>query len=114
MPEAHRQVMGWDAERLLDWAQKIGTNTRAVIDNLLNQRTHPQQSYRACLGVLRMERDYGRERLEAACIRALTINAASYRSISSILKNGLDKQNQIKESQVAITHSEVRGSKYFH
>jgi transposase len=116
MTPAHQQVGGWDSKRLLDWAQKIGPHTHATVENMLGSRRHPQQSYRACLGVLRMGKDYSNPRLEAACSRALTINAANYRSVSSILKNGLDKQSQIEATQTTLplTHSEVRGPEYYH
>ena len=116
MTPAHQQVAGWDSKRLLDWAQKIGPHTHATVISMLSQRKHPQQSYRACLGVLRMGKDYSNTRLEAACSRALAINAANYRSVSSILKNGLDKQNRIEATQTTLplTHSEVRGPDYYH
>jgi len=116
MTPAHQQVAGWNAKRLLDWAQKVGPNTCATVESMLGQRKHPQQSYRACLGVLRMASDFGNSRLEAACSRALTLNAANYRSVSSILKNGLDKQNQTEAAQTSLqfTHSTVRGPEYYH
>jgi transposase len=116
MTPAHQQVGGWDSKRLLDWAQKIGPHTHATVENMLGSRRHPQQSYRACLGVLRMGKDYSNSRLEAACSRALAINAANYRSVSSILKNGLDKQNQTEATQTTLplTHSDVRGPEYYH
>jgi transposase len=116
MAPAHQQVAGWDSKRLLDWAQKIGPHTHATVTSMLGQRKHPQQNYRACLGVLRMGKDYSNSRLEAACSRALAINAANYRSVSSILKNGLDKQNQTEATQTTLplTHSDVRGPEYYH
>lgn len=116
MTPDHQQVAGWDAKRLLDWAQKIGPDTHAIVESMMGQRKHPQQSYRACLGVLRMGRSYGNLRLEAACSRALALNAANYRSVSSILKNGLDKQTRTETTQntMLLTHSKVRGPEYYH
>ena len=63
-----------------------------------------------------MGRDYGDARLEAACSRALALNAANYRSVSSILKNGLDKQSQTDTAQTTLplAHSTVRGPEYYH
>lgn len=116
MTPAHQQVAGWNAKRLLDWAQKVGPDTHATVQSMLRSRKHPQQSYRACLGVLRMGRDYGNPRLEAACSRALALNAANYRSVSSILKNGLDKPTRAEAAQTTLpfTHSTVRGPEYYH
>lgn len=116
MTPAHQIVAGWNAKSLLDWAQNVGPNTHATVENMLGQRKHPQQSYRACLGVLRMGKEYSNPRLEAACSRALALNAANYRSVSSILKNGLDKQTQTGATQTTLplTHTNVRGSEYYH
>ena len=66
MPPHHQDVSGWGAQRLYDWAVRIGPHTAAVIQHLLGGRQHPQQAFRACLGVLRLGKDHGNARLEAA------------------------------------------------
>ena len=67
------------------------------------------------MGVMRLAKTFGRERLEAACDRALQINAHSYSSLHSILKNGLDRQRRAPATDgPAITHPNIRGAKYFH
>ncbi|MEQ1916478.1 MAG: IS21 family transposase [Gallionella sp.] len=115
MTPGHQQVAGWSAKRLLDWAQGIGSQTHAAVEAMLGSRKHPQQSYRACLGVLRMAKTYGNARLEAACDRALRLNATNYRSISSILKNGLDRVAETStQTRLPLTHSNVRGPEYYH
>ena len=82
---------------------------------MLNARRHPQQSYRTCLGILRMGKTYGNARLEAACDRALRLNATSFRSINSILKNGLDRVTETRpQTSLPLTHSNVRGPEYYH
>ena len=82
----------------------------------MRQRKHPEQGYRTCIGVMRLAKTFGRERLEAACDRALTINAHSYTSsLHSILKNGLDRKPRHRATdEPAIIHSNIRGSHYFH
>jgi hypothetical protein len=64
---------------------------------------------------MRLGKLYGEERLEAACARAMTIGAASYRSIESILKQGLDRQPLPDRSQPrpALQHANVRGAEYY-
>ena len=116
MPPSHQAIAGWNDQRLLDWAQRIGSHTQATIQVMLGSRKHPQQSYRACLGVLRLARSFGNERLDAACARALKLNAAGYRSIHSILKNGLDRQIPAPSSQTSLPleHANVRGPEYYH
>ena len=74
----------------------------------------------ACLGILRMGKLYGTDRLENAAIRAIHIGAYRYKSIESILKNGLDQQPlplPASETTAAVTatlHDNVRGAEYFH
>lgn len=75
----------------------------------------PEQGFRACVGILRLTKSYGRERLEAACSRALEIGARSYSSVNSILKNNLDRQQPATSADgPAIAHDNIRGPTYFH
>ena len=115
MTAAHQAVAGWSAPRLKAWALKIGPHTAAFIEQLLGSRRHPQQAYRASLGVLRLAHDVGQTRLEAACARALAIHACSYRSVASILKNGLDRSPEAQpQASLPLEHVNVRGSAYYH
>jgi len=57
----------------------------------MEAKAHPQQGFRAILGLLRLTKSYGDERVDAACARALVLNALSYRNVESILKNNLDR-----------------------
>ena len=115
MPAHHRFREDWTPERIRRQASRIGANTETFVEVIMRQRKHPEQGYRTCLGVLRLAKTFGRERLEAACDRALTINAHSYTSLHSILKNGLDRQRRAPATdEPAITHPNIRGSQYFH
>jgi hypothetical protein len=73
-------------------ADAIGRNTSALVEIILRERAHPEQGFRACVGIVRLAKTWGRERLEAACCRALEIGARSYSSVNSILKNNLDRR----------------------
>lgn len=116
MTPAHQAVQGWNAPRLLEWAARIGPHAKALVEHILHQRRHPQQGYRACLGTLRLSKEVGEARLENACERALTIGAASYSSVKSILKNGLDKKrgHPPAQSSLPLEHANVRGPDYYH
>ena len=116
MPPQHQAITGWNDQRLLDWARSIESSTEAAVCSMLHRRKHPQQSYRACLGVLRLAKDFINDRLNTAFARALKLNAISYRSIQSILKHGLDKQQPAKSTQISLplNHENVRGSDYYH
>jgi transposase len=91
LPVAHRRHLEWTPERISAWAAKVGSSTLALTTAILAERPHPEQGYRSCLGILRLSRRYGDERLERACARALGAGARSYPHIESILKNGLDR-----------------------
>jgi len=115
MPSSHRRYADWTPERITRQAGEIGRNTSALVEIILRQRTHPEQGFRACVGILRLVKTYGRERLEAACSRALEIGARSYSSVNSILKNNLDRQRPAKPADgPAIAHDNIRGPTYFH
>lgn len=116
MPSAHRAHAEWSPSRILNWAEKVGPATRELCEAILQDRPHPEQGFRSCLGILRLARRYGDERLEAACIRASRARARSYRHVESILKHGLDRVALVDGEPVRspITHENVRGRDYYH
>jgi len=115
MPRPHREYAEWTPRRLVEWASRTGPATAQLVGNILARRRHPQQGFRSCLGIQRLGKAYGAARLEAACTRALGIGTASYRSIESILKHGLDQQPLPEPAQpeLAIDHDNLRGPKYY-
>jgi transposase len=116
MPPAHRQYAEWTPQRLIRWAEQVGPDTARVIERILQSRPLPQQGFRTCLGILRLAKGFGEPRLEAACTRALRIGACSYKSIESILRQGLDRQ-RLPEQQaldLGIAHDNIRGADYYH
>jgi transposase len=116
MPKSHQRHLQWTPSRIIKWAGKNGPNTQELITHILESRAHPEQGFRSSLGIMRLARRYCPKRLEKACARALAIKAYSYKSIESILKNGLDQQpllfEQIKESRPP-THHNIRGKHYY-
>lgn len=116
MPAAHRQHAEWTPERILGWAATVGVNTRLFAERLLTERRHPEHGYRSCLGVFRLAKKYGAERVEAACARALAVGARSYRHVASILQNGLDRAPalDVEPRGKSLTHENVRGAEYYH
>jgi transposase len=116
MPKNHQEYAEWTPERIFKWASKSGAQTAEFIKNLLEAKPLPQQSFRACLGVMRLGKQYGDDKLEKACARASALNSFSYKSVASILKHGLEDK-PLPEISVASTapreHSNVRGSNYY-
>ena len=123
MPAAHRAHLEWSPQRLLDWGRDIGPNTHCIVDYQLTSKPHPEMGYRACLGLLSLARQYGKQRLEAACARAVSLGALNRRSVINILKAGLDdkplpttptEQQAAQADWISPHHDNVRGSSYYH
>jgi len=116
MPKAHREYAEWTPQRLVRWAEQSGAATAEVIAHILAHRPHPQQGFRSCLGILRLAERYGADRLEAACRRALRLNACRYKSIESMLRRGLDRQALPEQRELALpaVHEHLRGPDYYH
>jgi transposase len=105
---------GQTPERLLRWASKTGPAAARLAEAIMEAKAHPQQGFRAILGILRLTKSYGDERVNAACAQALAMNALSYRSVESILKNNLDRNSADKTPEPEpIAHPNIRGSLYY-
>ncbi len=117
MPSSHRRYAQWTPARIRSQAAFIGPNTETLVDVIMRNRPHPEQGFRSAIGILRLAKTHGTERLEAACERALEIGAASYSSVASILKNNLDRRQPSPKrttDEPAIDHTNIRGPRYFH
>lgn len=117
MPEQHRRfAKQWSPERFSRWAETIAPATAALITEVLHARRHPEQSYRSCLGILRLAKTDSHARLEAAAQRALTLGAHSVRSVESILKHRLDEQplHEAPDPPLPDDHDNLRDPSYFH
>jgi transposase len=116
MPKAHQKHLEWTPSRIVSWANTIGPSTAKLCDSILNERRHPEQGYRSCLGILRLGKKFGPQRLESACTRALAAGARSYRHVESILSHGLDQIEPVERpaEQPPRKHENVRGPGYYH
>ena len=116
MPKGHKKYAEWTPDRLIRWAAKTGSATGKLVETILASRPHPQQGFRSCLGIMRLGKQYGQNRLEAACTRALSIGSLNFRSVQTILKTGLDKRPlpTAHPETPAIEHENIRGPNYYH
>jgi transposase len=115
MPEGHRAHAEWTPERVIRWVGRAGEATAEVAERIIASRAHPEQGFRACMGIKRLGETYGADRLEAACQRALAIQSPSYKSVKSILAKGLDREPLATPSSAPppIEHENVRGADYY-
>jgi transposase len=119
MPKAHQQYLEWTPSRIIRWAAQTGPHTEKLITQILETKPHPQQGFRSCLGIIRLGKQYPKERLEAACAYALSIHGFFYKSVQSILKNGLDQKHTLLPKREEFTlllpleHPNIRGKEYY-
>jgi transposase len=113
-PRAHREYGKWPPERVVAWAETVGPRVGELAGAIMSRRTHPETGYRACLGVIRLADRFGRERVDAACARAVAIGSPSFKTVQTILKNGLDRAPlHDPPARATLEHSNIRGASYF-
>jgi transposase len=118
-PPSHREYGEWPPERLEAWARKYGDAVYDVVSHQLRSEEHPELRYRVCLAILSLAKQYGADRLSAACARALALRSPTHRTIKSMLKHGLDRQPllptgpQKPREAIAASDEHVRGAEYF-
>jgi transposase len=116
MPSSHRAHAEWTPSRFLQWAGEVGPMTQALVQAILEERPHPEMGYRSCLGILRLQKKYGADRLEKACTRAVRVRARSYRHVATMLEKGLESAPLPSNDAPAqpIAHENLRGRDYYH
>jgi len=114
-PASHRAYLEWTPSRIVAWAQETGPATAALVEEIMRSKPHPEMGYRSCLGIIRLSKKFGGERVEAASSRAIACRAFSYKSVKSILSAGLDQLEALpSEERPAIpAHENVRGPDYY-
>jgi transposase len=113
-PKSHQKHLEWTPGRILEWVRTIGPECVRVVEKIMADRPHPEQGFRSALGIIRLGKAVGNDRLEAACRRALHFGACSYTSIKSILHNNLETQPLEQEPPLpSPTHENLRGSPYY-
>jgi transposase len=113
MPEKHLKQAEWTPERMVRWAETIGPKAAAFVDALLCGKLHPEHGFRMCMGVIGLERRFGKDRLEAACARALSLGALSYQSVKSILEKNLENVAVQNPLPPLPSHENIRGGSYY-
>ena len=116
MPRAHLDQVEWTPERLTSWAEKTGPKTAALLVAVMASKAHPQQGFKACLGILRLSKQYPAQRIERAAARALHFQSLTSGSVASMLKNNLDQLALPGEEpqQALPLHENIRGRDYYH
>ena len=115
MPEDHQKYLEWDGDRFRRWANQIGANTNDVVNGILASGRVEQQSYRSCMGLLKLSEKYSPALLDEACRKALSYsNSPSYKSVKNLLVAMKDKPDiEPQETQKTNQHGITRGARYY-
>ena len=85
MPREYADYGYWNTPYFLAKAGAVGTNTRTLIQRVIEKFDYPVQSYRSCFGILRYAERYSKEALENCCRDALRFGKCSYSYISNAI-----------------------------
>ena len=118
MPESHRRYheqQGWTEADFTRKAAAVGPCTEEAVRRILSSKAYVQQSFDACLGILRLQKKYGTNRLEAACGVALQVSSVSYRLVHNILENNRDKAEAVRDNHAPMLplHTNIRGKEVY-
>lgn len=116
MPPHHAQmqrIKGFSREDLLRMAQSVGDAAYRAAVLILQNNIYMEQNYKSCFGMLMLQKKYGKQRLEAACSRALIGSRVNYTMIRNILQRGLDQQAATHDTPITLEHDNIRGKEYY-
>lgn len=114
LASSHQFMIEWTPQRFINWGASVDEPVKEFITRLLEQRLHPEQAYKSCLGVLSFAKKVGNDRLSAACKRAAEYNIYNYNIIQTILQKGLDTVKEPEDEDPPLPyHNNIRGTKYY-
>jgi len=121
MPLDHQKYLEWNGDRFRNWAKHIGDSTFNVVNAILTSARVEQQSYRSCMGLLKLADKYSVDRLESACKKALSYTTnPSCNSIKNILaaKGDMVNEEGYAKAKTALAttrnkHALIRGADYY-
>lgn len=117
MPKDHEyQYEKWNPRRILNWANSIGAHTTALMQSIMDSRSHQVRGYKSCMAILSFSKTYGVAALEMASSVAHELNIHKVTSIESMLKT---KSYLLHNPQTSVNntflnnHENIRGSAYY-
>ncbi len=115
MPESHRAYLErWNPERIIGLAKSKGEEVALLIEKIMTNHKHPEQSYNTCRGIIFLSKTYGNERLNKASKKALYFGRYSYKAVREILINNReDFEEEPDLFECLPEHSNIRGAKYY-
>jgi transposase len=114
MPQSHQRHAEWTPSRLIHWGNTLSEEVGLLFEEILKTKPHPEQGFRSCLGIMRLAKVHGEDRLKKACGRALALRAYSYQRVKNILTHKLEAAGStVPEKGPDIRHEHLRGASYY-
>jgi transposase len=115
-PARHRFVIEWSPENFLAQARAIDEDVEHYVAKVLESRSHPEQAYKCCAGIMTLARKVGNERIASACRFATSLDSYGYTVLENILNRRLD-QLEVREEEPdedeMPEHDNIRGKEYY-
>jgi hypothetical protein len=115
LPSTHQFLVNWSPQTFIQKAASIDPSVEELVIKVLEQKQHPEQAHKSCMGILSLEKKVGASKLISASKRALEHGIYSYRTVKTILEKGLDQLN-VDKSQLndqLPSHNNIRGNYYY-
>lgn len=115
LASTHRYVEQWSIDKFIAEGAKISPAVALYVEHLIKSRQHPEQGYKACMGLFALARKVGHERFILACQRATEFNSYSYRTVMNILERGMENQTLYDDVDDTCLpeHENIRGQEYY-
>ncbi len=117
MPAKHQTYHKWDDKRLRKWADDVGSECGKWVETQFARKSHKEQAFRVCLGMLSLSKTYPNIRLDKACAIANRYQLYRLKQIKDILTSNQDKLVNIEENAASPLdqhHENIRGPQSFH
>jgi len=114
MPEKHRRYLEWSPQRFERWARSIGNEVADTIKEVLATRKHPEQAFKACIGILSLAKKHGDERLNRICKKANKFGTTSVKHIRDMIALDVEQESQQQLIGPIDEHENIRGPEYYH
>jgi transposase len=114
-PQNHKFVAEWTPQRFIKWARNISPEVEQLITKVMDSRKHPEQAYKACMGLLTLQKKYDKEDYIKACRKALSINNLTSKFIKNVLDTktfNLDSEQEF-DLFSSIDHDNIRGKEHY-
>lgn len=114
MPQSHQRYAEWTPSRLIHWGKTLSEEVGLLFVEIIKTKPHPEQGFRSCLGIMRLAKVHGEDRLKKACQQALFLKSYSYRTVKNILTHKLESAMSVApEKTPVIQHDHLRGASYY-